>query len=213
LFGGDSGMSDEEYQTFCVSSVDALKALFDLMRNPLQRVAFSCQYETTLMKEFLSKMDLVDDIARRRLHKFIDQAKRGELSEEESNSYFAKLIERQLDNSSDITEEEMIEIAIMMMIAAVDTTAAKTSWNLVQLALNPDIQKQLYEELDRAVQREGGLTPRIIERSEVPLLSAFVRETHRCTPPIISDIMKEVSVPTEVHGVMLPEGTRIAWND
>jgi len=106
----------------------------------------------------------------------------------------------------------MMEAAIMIMMAAVDTTAAKTSWNILQLALNQDVQDKLYQQILAAVQEEGGLTPSLFERLQIPLLQAVVRETHRCTPPLFGDLMKVVSVPTEVYGVTLPAGSVVMFD-
>jgi len=211
LFGGGEGMSDDDYETFCASAVDGLSELFDIMRSPWQNLARLVGVETSRQRVFMQHMDTLDDIARRRLGGFKEQIEKGNLSAEERNSYYYKLMERQPE--SDVSEEEMIESAVMIMIAAVDTTAAKTAWNVLQLALNQDVQEKLYEQLRRAVEKQGGqLTASIFERSEVPLLQPFVRETHRCTPPLFGDLTKEVSVDTNVHGVTLPAGSTVMFD-
>lgn len=205
LYGGERGMSDEEYENFCFNATEALSEVFDIMRNPFSKLLWDVAgYETSQMKKFKGHMDIVDDIARRRAKSFLDRAKKGELTEDEKKSYFNKLIERQ--SESGISEEEMIESAILVMTAGVDTTASKTSWNILQLAIHPDIQETLYQQIQKAMEEEDGDLAAVIEKSKVPLLSAFVRETHRCTPPVASDIVKEVSVPTEIHGITLPAG-------
>jgi len=211
LFGGEKGLSEEDYQTFCRAAVDGLAEIFAIMRAPLEAFAGGrLGLETPRVRRVYQYMDTLDEIARRRVRAFTEQVEKGDLTEEERNSYFHKLMMRQPD--SDVTEEEMIESAVVIMIAAVDTTAAKMAWNVVQLALNQEVQRELYEQIDAAVQKEGGLTPAVFERNDIPLLQAFIRETHRCTPPLFGDIMKEVSVPTEVYGVTLPAGSSVMFD-
>jgi cytochrome P450 len=95
----------------------------------------------------------------------------------------------------------------------VDTTAGKTAWNLLQLGFNPDIQERLYQEVDRSVQKEGELNANVIDRSQTPLLHAFVRETHRITPAAFINIVKEVqTAPVTIHGVELPPGSVVAFD-
>ena len=80
------------------------------------------------------------------------------------------------------------------------------------MALNPHVQERVYEQLDRAVQKEGGLSAPIIEQTMVPLLPAVVRETHRCTPAAAADLMKKVSQPIEIHGVSFPAETTVMFD-
>lgn len=211
LFGGSHGMSEEEYETFCVTSIEGLSELFHLMRDPKQNLlANLLGIETASVRSFYEKMDIVDEIARRRFTAFMEQVEKDDLTSEERDSYFHKMMKRQPE--SGVTKEEMIESAVLIMAAAVDTTAAKTSWNVLQLALHQDFQEKLYQQLKAAVDKEGGLTPAVIEQNMVPLLPALVRETHRCTPPLFGDLMKEISVPTDVYGVTLPAGSMIMFD-
>jgi cytochrome P450 len=213
LFGGERGMSDDTYEKFCSNAVGALSDAFNIMRNPFAKLLFDkVGYESVQLKKFQRQMDVVDDIARKRATEFLERAEKRELSEDEKNSYFYKLIERQSDSENDITKEEMIESVILVMMAGVDTTASKISWNILQLAINPEIQEKLYHQIKNTMDEEDGDLAAIIEKQKVPLLSAFVRETHRCTPPLASDIVKDVSTPTEVHGIVLPAGSKFMFD-
>ena len=122
----------------------------------------------------------MDDIARSRLNAF---KARDDLTDIEKISYFAKALERQKE--SDVTDDELMHICVMLMHASVDTTASKISWNVLQLALNQDVQERVYQQIKQAVDQEGGaLTPALFARTNLPLLAALVRETHRCTPSV-----------------------------
>ena len=213
LFGGDGGgegMSAEEYRIFCDSAVEGLSGMFDIIRDPMEHVYHKVGYKSKKVKRFNELFDTMDVIARRRLEKFLVHVQNGTLTKEEEHSYFNKLLQRQPE--SQVTPDELLQISTLMYVAAVDTTAAKTSWNLVQLSLHPEFQDQLYEQLARAVQKEGSLTPNVLDKSEVPLLQAMIRETHRCTPSVFADLSKQVSESITVYGHTLPAGSTIVFD-
>ncbi|CAB9511284.1 hydroxyvitamin D-1 alpha hydroxylase, mitochondrial [Seminavis robusta] len=98
-------------------------------------------------------------------------------------------------------------------MASVDTTAGKVAWNLLQLGLNPSVQQQLYEEVDGWVQKEGMLVPEMFNRANTPILQAIIRETHRLTPAVFINLIKEVqNAPVELHGVTLSPGSVVAFD-
>jgi cytochrome P450 len=151
------------------------------------------------------------DLAVARITKFQKRMKEGRLDEKEQFAYVARAMERQKD--SDLSVRDTTELCAMMLLASVDTTAGKTAWNLLQLGFNPDIQERLYQEVDRSVQKEGELNANVIDRSQTPLLHAFVRETHRITPTAFINIVKEVqTAPVTIHGVELPPGSVVAFD-
>lgn len=180
--------------------------VFKLLRDPTEILAYQVGIETARVKRCHANLDIVAEIGRRRVQAFVEQIQRNDLTDRESNSYLYKVMQRVVD--SDVTQEEAVEICIMLLLAAIDTTAGKTGWNVLQLALHPELQ----EELLAAVAKGGGLTPGIIERSEIPLLAPFIGETHRCTPAVLTDLVKKLSAPADVYGRTLPEGTAILFD-
>jgi cytochrome P450 len=210
LFGGDD-LPPGEYRLFCDSAADGLALLFAIMRDPLESLYRAAGYRSAKVRRFAELFDVLEGIVRRRLDRFLEKVGRGALSEGERSSYFAKLLERQPD--SPVSRDELLQIVIFMYVAAVDTTAAKASWNVVQLALHPDFQERLRHQLSRAVAAGGGdLTAAVLAGPDVPLLPALVRETHRCTPVAFADLVKKVSVETAVHGVPLPAGSTVVFD-
>lgn len=199
-------MSEEDYTNFCRAAVDGLGQVFKLTREPLPVVAHKLGVETAPVRECHANLDTVDEIAMRYLSQFLHRIEDGKsLTAEEKNSYFYKLLERQ--QGSDVSRREIMELCVVTMLAAVDTTAGLTGWCLVQLALHPQVQDHLYQQLQAAIDKEGALTAGIFERGDVPLLSAIIRETHRCTPTAPVDILKKVTAPTQVHGITIDAGT------
>ena len=201
-FGDHTEMSDDDYEEFCVAAVDGLGQGVALNRDPWTRLAMTLGITTSATSKVFANLDKVHEISQRRQKQVLDRLESGHLTDLDRESYFYKSLQRQDD--SDLSLDEMLEIGVMIMMASVDTTSGKTAWNLLQLAVNPDVQDKLRSEILIAMEQEGGLTPAVMD---LPYLKAFIRETHRCTPVGPVAISKELTVPTEVHGMELPAGS------
>jgi len=59
---------------------------------------------------------------------------------------------------SEFTYNLMAAQAFVFFTAGSETTSTTTSFALVELANNPDVQQRLREEIDEAIQKHGGLT-------------------------------------------------------
>lgn len=212
LFGGHrKDTTPEEYEAFCKSAVFSMSEVMKIKREPMQIIAHKLGIPTPRLNRLHENLDTVLDIGTRRIENFQKRREEGKLDEQERASYLAKAIGRQQD--SDLSMDEVVHVCSLLLFAAVDTTAGKIAWNLLQLGLNPELQERLHEELDRAVQKEGELNANVFERSNTPLLQSFIRETHRLTPAIVSNIVKEISNSSvEVHGVTLPPGSIFAFD-
>jgi cytochrome P450 len=60
--------------------------------------------------------------------------------------------------------EEMLDIAMPMLNASVDTTSTSMWWTLVHLSVNLDMQENLYREVKQNMEAAGGalLTPDLL---------------------------------------------------
>jgi cytochrome P450 len=111
-------------------------------------------------------------------------------------------VESQAEDSS-LTNEDVVEHMIFLLMAAHDTTASLLSSLAMKLAENPLWQEQVREEL-AALPDDYGLAD--LERC--PITEAVVNETLRLHPPV-PDIPRMTTKEVEVLGHVLPEGTRI----
>jgi cytochrome P450 len=212
LFGSyRKGITPEQHEIFRRSAVYAVSESFKLKREPVQALLYRLGVTSSRNKKLRENLDNVFDIGLARMEAFQKVMEEGQLNGQERNAYIAGALERQRD--SDLSIEEVNEIATVMLLASVDTTAGKLSWNLLQMGLNPSIQERLFEEVDKAVQEEGDLTANVFDKSKTPLLQAIVRETHRLTPAAAFNLVKEVQQsPVEIHGVTLPPGSVVIFD-
>ncbi|KAG1657290.1 Cytochrome P450 3A8 [Nymphon striatum] len=87
-------------------------------------------------------------------------------------------------NSSKLMSEEMVLAQCILFFAAgYDTTSTTLSMSAYNLAVHPECQDKLIEEVDKAVQKHGNLTYEVV--SEMPYLTAVIKETLRMfAPPV-----------------------------
>lgn len=91
-----------------------------------------------------------------------------------------------------------------LLLAAVDTTSNTTSWILYNLAKEPSIQQQLYEEIISVI--PGDQIPLSKDFNHMPLLKAVVKETLRLYP-VVPGNARVVENDLMVGGYHFPQNT------
>lgn len=207
----DDATNDENIR-FCNAAIRFMEmSMADIARSPYEMIMNKIGIKTDKWREMIDHWKTVQEIGALKLDRFVEKRQRGELNDVERASYFANALERfeaqPEGNEDNLTLDEVKQLCILSLFVSVDTTSTVTSWNLVHLALNQDVQEKLYDEISAAV-GEGELTASVLERSNTPYLTAFVRETNRLTPPFPNITSKSnSSKPIEIFGQEFPVGT------
>ncbi|CAI7793105.1 unnamed protein product [Closterium sp. NIES-53] len=133
------------------------------------------------------------------------------------------LIEGEGEDQMD--KDEMLMLAIDMMMAGTDTTAKTVEWALAELAQHPDLLERLRAEVDEAYARSasaaaetgvaavGGSDPPVsLPVAEMPYVQAVIKETLRHHPvaPFLVPHMTTGSVT--LRGYHIPPNTMIQIN-
>jgi cytochrome P450 len=125
------------------------------------------------------------------------------LREKPDGSIASSLVHARGEAGERLTDQEIAEQLITLLVAGHETTATALAWGLDGLLENPDIQRELVDELrtvpDLAVDKIARL----------PLLDATVKESLRRLP-VIPLVGRRLSEPLEVRGYTVPAGTVIA---
>ncbi|CAG2112673.1 unnamed protein product, partial [Medioppia subpectinata] len=82
-----------------------------------------------------------------------------------------------------ITEDEMIAQGLVVFIAGYETVATTLSVCSYELALNPDVQQNLYEEVMSSLDTNGEIDYEVL--TKLPFLDAVIAETLRLHSPIV----------------------------
>ncbi|ERN10732.1 cytochrome P450 78A9 [Amborella trichopoda] len=123
---------------------------------------------------------------------------------------FARVL-MSMEGSEKLSEDDMVAVLWEMIFRGTDTVAILIEWALARLALHPDVQARVHEELDIVV----GPTRHISEADlpNLPYLNALLKETVRLHPPgPLLSWARLSTVDTTVDGRHVPQGTTAMVN-
>ncbi|KAL7511310.1 hypothetical protein ACHAXN_011079 [Cyclotella atomus] len=215
MFGSLSKMADPstgrdaENIEFCNAAVHGMDQMLKQMTSPLHVILYKFGFTSGMYHEMAKAFETAFGIAEKKYVQFRQRYENGELTEAEQSSYLGRAILRQEEDES-IREEELAEIIKVALTAAIDTTSSLLSWNMLHLALNPEVQETLHAELVESTTKHGGLNAESLRKANVPYLHAVLRETHRLTPAAPLTIFKENALSDlEIHGSIIPKNSLI----
>ena len=201
--------------TFCHESVKSLGLLIAQIQDKMEVINAKRGIKTDMYREFAASMDIVYDIAYQKITNFKHLWELRQLNENQKASYLAHAFERQNVEGGNVSAEEMVDIAVLILNASVDTTSTFISWIVVHLALNPDVQQKLYKEVKRNVDEQGGkVCADMLTRAKSPYLHAVTRESQRLTPVHPTTMTKSNSAADiVVHGIKIPKGSVFVFDN
>ncbi|NWI41803.1 CP1A4 protein, partial [Picathartes gymnocephalus] len=109
-----------------------------------------------------------------------------------------------------LSDEKIIHIVNDLFGAGFDTVATALSWSLMYVALYPDVQRKIQEELDRTIGRER--RPRLSDRGTLPYTEAFILETFRHSSFVPFTIPHSTTKATVLNGFYIPKDTCVFIN-
>jgi cytochrome P450 len=105
----------------------------------------------------------------------------------------ALLVEARDEDGRTLSDEELRDQLVTLLLAGHETTATGLAWAFERLLRNPGVLRRLLEEL--AAGEEG-------------YLDAVVKETLRVRP-VIDSVWRELTAPVELEGYRIPAGARV----
>ncbi|XP_057889576.1 cytochrome P450 1A4-like [Melospiza georgiana] len=109
-----------------------------------------------------------------------------------------------------LSDEKIIHIVNDLFGAGFDTVTTALSWSLMYVALYPDVQKKIHEELDRTIGRER--RPRLSDRGTLPYTEAFILEMFRHSSFMPFTIPHSTTKATVLNGYYIPKDTCVFIN-
>jgi cytochrome P450 len=106
------------------------------------------------------------------------------------------LLEARHDDGSPMSDEELRDELMTLLVAGHETTATALAWALERLVRHPDVLARVVEEV-----REQG--------TEGEYLDAVVKETLRLRP-VVPAVVRRLTAPMELGGYELPAGTFVS---
>jgi cytochrome P450 len=132
-------------------------------------------------------------------------AMRRRTREERGTSVLADLLNATDESGAALSDPEVRDGLITMLIAGFDTTAIALAWALEQIASRPDVTERLHAELRCAT---GGDPPRADQLDALPYLDATIRESLRLRT-IFSFVVRLTKQPFVAGGREYPAGVML----
>ncbi len=145
-----------------------------------------------------------------RLQQQIDQLLYAEIRERRSQydpsakDIFTLLMSARDENGDQMSDQELHDELITLLVAGHETTATAISWALYWVHKQPEILEKLLSELDSL-----GDSPEPMSIFKLPYLTAVANETLRIYPVALLTVPREVKEPVELMGYQLELGTRV----
>jgi len=198
-------VENAEDEVFCTNALSALELTIPLMQ-PRELFQYKLGIRTQTFKLFCTSMNKAAAIAKTKVQAFRKQKEEDLLSATEQDSYVSKVIDRQKNDKS-ITYEEMVDLLFLVMSVSIDTTSAVLNWTLLHLALNPDVQSRLRDEVMGNTDNSGNITQTGLLERNAPYMVATLRETHRITSAVPANCVKRNGgSDVDIHGVKIAKG-------
>ncbi len=113
---------------------------------------------------------------------------------------------RDEETGEGMDERQLRDEVVTLMFAGHETVATALSWTLYLLAVHPEIQERVSEDLATNL---GGAPAATEDLPRIPYLEQVVREAMRIYPPVWG-FMRRTERDTELGGTVLPAKTTLA---
>ncbi|MBD2364289.1 cytochrome P450 [Anabaena minutissima FACHB-250] len=197
VFGVDEGAMFQQLR-------ESLTAVLDLIGSPLMSTVFFFDF----MQKDLGAWSPWGRVVR--LIQKIDQLIYALIAERRAESganrqdILSLLISARYDDGQPMSDVELRDELMTMLVAGHETTASALTWAFYWLDQLPEVREKLLEEINTL-----GFNPEPSNIARLPYLTAVCQETLRIYPIVLAGFLRIVKSPIEVMGYQLPKGTLV----
>ena len=134
-----------------------------------------------------------------------EKLKTGDLRADGPKDLLTLLLQARDDDGNAMTDKQLRDEVITLLLAGHETTALTLSWAWYLLAQNPAAEQRLHHELDSVL---GDRPPRAGDLPNLVYTDRVVRETLRLYPPAWR-VFRATQAPLQIGEYLLPAGANI----
>ena len=190
------GLKDDEIETFYKATEDWIGGIVDV------RTLLLPGFEKTKAGKAL--VYLKEKIER----KIDDLEKNGPDGSTMSYMVFARDEE---DQTKRLTRPEIIDNALLLILAGSETAASTLTVTMLALGLNKDVLKKLKEEQEALISEKGKELTRSMLDKDCPYLEAVIKETMRIKPIAGTGALRFAQETFTIDGKQVPKGYGVAF--
>nr|WLF82656.1 cytochrome P450 1A1 [Tor putitora] len=179
--------------------------------NPADFIPFLRILPSTTMKKFLAINVRFSKLMKKIVNEHYNTFDKNNIRDI-TDSLINHCEDRKLDENSNVqvSDEKIVGIVNDLFGAGFDTISTALSWSVVYLVAYPEIQERLQRELKEKIGMDR--TPRLSDRTELPLLEAFILEIFRHSSFLPFTIPHCTSKDTSLNGYFIPKDTCVFVN-
>jgi len=142
---------------------------------------------------------IVDDFFKTQLEHFQGEGKAG-------NNLLSRLLyASHPETGESLSLQDVKDQVLTFFIAGHETTGLLLSWVLYHLAIQPDIQQRLFEEVSAVCKKGESVTLEHIKAFDY--LECVIKEAVRCYPTAANLVSREAQNDDTIKGLKIPKGT------
>lgn len=123
----------------------------------------------------------------------------------QGDDLLAVLLNARDETGAAMPDRQVRDEVMTMLLAGHETTAVALSWTWYLLARHPEVERQLWSELEQVL---GGRSPRPDDLPRLPYTDAVIKEAIRLYPPIWA-VVREPSQDCELGGYTVRAGSSV----
>jgi cytochrome P450 len=197
LFGSDIGQGATAIGDLMAATTERYESVLGLIFPGLDRIPIP---RNARLKESLKRADAV-------VYGIIAERKRTN-GHEAHEDLLAMLLDARDDDGSRMTDVQLRDEVMTMVLAGHETTANALAWALYLLSQNPASDARLGAELASVL---GGRLPALDDLPNLPYVGHVVSEALRLYPPAWA-IGREVAEPFDLRGIWFPKGAQLYFS-
>jgi len=147
------------------------------------------------------------DKARTRLEKLVGGiVQKRKQQADKPDDMFQTLVDAEYKDGTKLTDSEITGMLLGAIFAGHHTSSGTSAWVLIELLKNPDLMKEVKQELDELLGNDGEVTFQSLR--EVPRLESVLKEVLRLHPPLIV-LMRQVDEDLNVGKYTIKKGDMV----
>jgi cytochrome P450 len=182
-------------------------ALDAIMQNSagIRAVASFLGIPTPARRAYLRAVNQLDDVVYELIAHGKERLKRDPAAGQTQNDLLTMLLMARDDDGNAMTDQQLRDEVITVMLAGHETTALNLSWTWYLLSSNPEVEQHLQEELDRVM---GDRPAEPGDLGRLPYLERVLRESLRLYPPAWR-VFRTTGKPFKTANFVLPPGANL----
>ncbi|XP_030054606.1 cytochrome P450 2K6 [Microcaecilia unicolor] len=139
---------------------------------------------------------------------FLDHLQKLDRDDQRSftDAFLVRQQQEKEDPNSYFHDDNLISVLTTLLMAGSETIAGTLRWGLLLMAVHPEIQSKVQEEIERVI---GTAQPHTEHRKQMPYTDAIIHEIQRFANIVPLNLPRETTVDVNFKGYVIPKGTYI----